>query len=1662
MAILICFFLAFLAPQKSLGQNGFAWDSWVGCANGEVERKYYFELIAEGLCHRVCNQSTVTYTITGVLTSQITNTVWHVVGGTVLSTPNNSQCIVQWGSTTTGAIGFTTTNIISNTAVTIPDLCVNLTINPIANFTIAPIDPTIRPPDTYTACVGQELFFENLSSANGGTEISSFYWDFRDGTTSSLQSPTHTFMQEGVYTVALKVDNQCSCSSTRVCIVEVRKKGVQIDCPSIVCEGQKATYNLPSSFALNCSQFNWSVIGGKILGDPPYSRSIEVLWEEQAQTNDFGYVTFDPVGCNVDCYKPSTLKIPIIKQKATIVGDENICGPAQVRYVLPQWPTTDFQWEVVNSNGTQATLTPTDQRNEVLLNTGTIAGTVVLKCNYTNTLLNCGGVAKPLTITIKLPADIYGENMTCVNNTETYTENSGASLSWQLKKLPSGTFINYIGVDFTHTFTVAGDYSLTASGPYLCNPISKIITVTNNATPIPADFLSPLTICPGSSRIYSYNNTAPGTVIRWQVTGGQILGSNSGNAVTIIFGLPPSTGANYSIKLWRENSNGPACSSTILTLFPVIPVPDTVIKGATLAGAVYVTAPAITNPCGSSFATYKVDATDMDNYEWEISPAFAGNISVPDATKPWIISVLWNQFANQSATLRLKTKKCLQPVVSNLAVIISSPTITLVPSVTSICRNQPITFTLSGNPTGNIVWDFGNGVTEPSNVPFITYTYSTVSTANINYAVKATITNPNGCVSVVTTTPVNIQVKVAPVALITPANNVTAVSLAALLAAPVASRTLTATITTGYGATLLPIKWYKNNVLIIPQPAVSTSYVVTSFGDYYAEVFNTALCATKTNTVRFFQFVPDTTPACPASFDPTLTLSNACGVVTATVTNSGSTSTTIWSSSFVGSPNPATATSATFTTTSAGQYNVTYRATYNNAGTTCAVSKTATITVPYIPDVRYAVSCVTGANYVVKLYNNSNVYPSTLPNIVAYSIKNLATNITTNYTAAQVAAGIPLSPGNYQAIISLTRTIAPAYPMCSKIVPFTLGAKPTVAFTMSSSSTCPGTPISLTLVGPVNPNYTYFWSFEPLASNTKPNNLFVTYTTGGAKTVSLTVTDKNGCTSTTSQPINVLTAQQLIIDPESSTSAVKCQGTPAILLFTPPSGTTPVSYKWMLDNAPVVGGTTNTLTTYTSGNYWLQTANASGCFRPVTGYSVSVSFVDIPLPQIISMNQVCLANGIPLSSTVGNDPFFQYLWKRDGVVINYTAGFTDYPDNAGNYTYTLEVKAPLGDGTFCSKISNSFVVNVIDSPLITNISFQNILNPVTGTCNPFKISLSATANAIGTFTWSNGMNGATINETAGGAYQVLFTTPSGCTTTAQIYVPRDLSSYFWIVPKGCYTFCAKYPTQQVIGPAIKEFPSWAWLLNSLAAPAGTLAVTAKDINAPGTYQLQLGQGRCAFKSDPFSISYQSCDQNANCNNLSATISSVNLITTPYLNYAISLNIGNTSGSSFIATINTTNARGFFIPATVTVMPGGGIYTVYLLPNSVLTGAAIEVFVTTTDRNGNLCQQIINVNIPGTINPSRKIAQQVAETATSLQVYPNPAADIVTIQYDFTTTVGTTQLQVYDTTAQLIATYNPTASRGIWDLPIDSFAAGMYIVVLKQEDVVIAQKSLLKK
>lgn len=60
-------------------------------------------------------------------------------------------------------------------------------------------------------CVGTEAVFTDISTPDPGDPITSWAWDFGDGTTSSTQNPTHTYSAIGSYDVSLVI-NTAHCS----------------------------------------------------------------------------------------------------------------------------------------------------------------------------------------------------------------------------------------------------------------------------------------------------------------------------------------------------------------------------------------------------------------------------------------------------------------------------------------------------------------------------------------------------------------------------------------------------------------------------------------------------------------------------------------------------------------------------------------------------------------------------------------------------------------------------------------------------------------------------------------------------------------------------------------------------------------------------------------------------------------------------------------------------------------------------------------------------------------------------------------------------------------------------------------------------------------------------------------------------------------------------------------------------------------------------------------------------------------------------------------------------------------------------------------------------------------------------------------------------------
>jgi PKD repeat protein len=319
-------------------------DAVVGCQTFDTTKRGDFMLIPEDQCLKVCENSTVTYSVVGSIGSSY---VWNNGGSaTVIGGNNLNQYVVKWGSATTSYIEVT--EILGGLSAT-KRICIEIVKTPTASFGVAGYSVRGMFAFGINACLNQPLQFQDNSSSNGGSNILSWNWDFGDGNTSSEQNPIHAYSSPGTYTASLYVTNECNCKSKllELTIIVSREPSPELKCHNIVCEGGTARYEI---IAPNCNTNQWTVTGGKIincgtctLGSNSASNTsyIEVLWDN-IDNNGFGYINYTPNCRGSYCNNTISFRIPVIKKAVQINGPTEVCVGKQYllvslvkhRYVL--------------------------------------------------------------------------------------------------------------------------------------------------------------------------------------------------------------------------------------------------------------------------------------------------------------------------------------------------------------------------------------------------------------------------------------------------------------------------------------------------------------------------------------------------------------------------------------------------------------------------------------------------------------------------------------------------------------------------------------------------------------------------------------------------------------------------------------------------------------------------------------------------------------------------------------------------------------------------------------------------------------------------------------------------------------------------------------------------------------------------------------------------------------------------------------------------------------------------------------------------------------------------------------------------------------------------------------------------------------------------------
>lgn len=565
-------------------------------------------------------------------------------------------------------------------------------------------------------CFGQlTQFFDTTNTPDG--IATNWQWNFGDGSTSSVQNPTHTYNATGTYTVLLTVtdDNGCSDSFSKNITVTPN--------PTADFTTTTACLNQPTQFSDNSNTNGLDIISWAWdFGDG----STENTENPQHIYNSAGnytvsYTITDENGCTAT----KTQTIQINNLPTANFSNTNGCFGETTSFTDASASNIQsWNWNFGNGN------TSTNQNPDFTFpNQGSQSVTLIVTDNNgcidsISKTINIDSV--PL-VDFSYNAFCYGKTTDFVNNTQPTAGNTIDSYSWSF-----GDGNNSSQTNPSHTYLATGNYDVTLTATDNNGCIGSLTqTITVNPLPV-ADF-DGNTGCAGSGTSFIDNsNSQNGNIISWNWDFGDGNSSNTQNP-----NHNYGTTGNFDVTLIITDENG--CTDTIT---------KNINSSFTITANFNVDTACLGNETFFSDASISTGG-NIESWEWQFN----------DPNVSWFTP--WKNTANTENTSHEYT----QPGIYTVDLLIedasgctadTSIQITVLEgpdadfSFTDAAVGDPTNFTDNSNGNGNNInswhWDFGDGNSSTEQNP--QHTYGSAG----EYIVTLTITDENGCESTVSYT----------------------------------------------------------------------------------------------------------------------------------------------------------------------------------------------------------------------------------------------------------------------------------------------------------------------------------------------------------------------------------------------------------------------------------------------------------------------------------------------------------------------------------------------------------------------------------------------------------------------------------------------------------------------------------------------------------------------------------------------------------------------------------------------------------------------------------------------------------------------------------------------------------------------------------------------
>lgn len=209
--------------------------------------------------------------------------------------------------------------------------------NDIIGFTAAP---------TTASCPPLEVFFVDTS----GYDIVAWNWDFGDGNSSNLQSPSNIYATSGNFDVTLEVVRSTGCRDTLFVPALVNldgPNGTFVESPDSGCTPHQVTF---TATAISTVQYTWDFGDGTVLSTP---NAVTNYSYTRAGTFYPLLILDDGLGCTFGVPFTDSIEVDTIPIVDFSADRQVLCGPGDVQFTdlsIHPRPIIAWSWDFGDGN----------------------------------------------------------------------------------------------------------------------------------------------------------------------------------------------------------------------------------------------------------------------------------------------------------------------------------------------------------------------------------------------------------------------------------------------------------------------------------------------------------------------------------------------------------------------------------------------------------------------------------------------------------------------------------------------------------------------------------------------------------------------------------------------------------------------------------------------------------------------------------------------------------------------------------------------------------------------------------------------------------------------------------------------------------------------------------------------------------------------------------------------------------------------------------------------------------------------------------------------------------------------------------------------------------------------------------------------------------------